>query len=133
MTPLGRRRALAGGAAAAAAAVAVGHELAAVTSLHHPRSAVAVVLMALVAAALVWIVPRLPSAAAALGAGVGAGGSLANLAGALAWSEGVPDPLVLGGAAFNLADVFLLAGDALMLAAAGVYALRHRRELLRPL
>ena len=54
----------------------------------------------------------------------------------LAWSEGVPDPLVVAGArygvAFNLADVFALGGDALLLSAAVLYAMRNRGRLREP-
>jgi lipoprotein signal peptidase len=51
----------------------------------------------------------------------------------LVWHGDVPDPLVLRGwIAFNLADVFVLAGDALLLSAAVVYALRNRTRLRLP-
>ena len=46
-------------------------------------------------AALVLLVPRLPSNAAAVGAGVACGGALGNLVSLLAWSQGVPDPFVV--------------------------------------
>jgi lipoprotein signal peptidase len=67
-----------------------------------------------------------------LGAGIAAGGALGNLVSALAWRAGVPDPLVLRDVAFNLADLFVLAGDALLLASAAVYALRNRDRLRQP-
>jgi lipoprotein signal peptidase len=83
--------------------------------------------------ALVALVPRLPSSAAALGAGLAAGGALGNLVSVLAWSEGVPDPIVLTGArygiAFNLADVFAVVGDAMLLSATVLYGLRNRPRL----
>ena len=51
----------------------------------------------------------------------------------LAWSQGVPDPLVVAGAthgiAFNLADLFALAGDALLLSSVVVLGLRERDRL----
>jgi lipoprotein signal peptidase len=79
------------------------------------------------------LVPRIPSKAAALGAGIACGGALGNLVSLLAWSQGVPDPLVLVGPthalAFNLADLFALAGDALLVSAAVLYGLRHREQL----
>ena len=48
------------------------------------------------------------------------------------WSQGVPDPLVIGrtsGVAFNLADLFALSGDMLLLSAVAVHGVRHRHEL----
>ena len=92
--------------------------------------------MAGLVAALVVLVPRIPSNAAALGAGIACGGALGNLVSLLAWSQGVPDPLVLAGEthglAFNLADLFALAGDALLLSAAVVHGVRHRETLREP-
>ena len=85
--------------------------------------------MALVAVGLVAVVPRIRSLPVVLGAGIAAGGALGNLVSALTWGAGVPDPLVLGTIAFNLADVFVLAGDALLLTSAAVYALRNRHFL----
>jgi hypothetical protein len=45
----------------------------------------------------------------------------------------VPDPLVLAGEtqglAFNLADLFALSGDVLLLSAAVVHGIRHRERL----
>ena len=83
--------------------------------------------------ALVLLVPRVPSTAAALGAGIACGGALGNLVSLLAWSQGVPDPLVVTGAshglAFNLADLFAVVGDALLLSAVVVYGLRQRGRL----
>jgi hypothetical protein len=58
---------------------------------------------------------------------------LGNLVSLLAWSQGVPDPLVVAGAthglAFNLADLFALLGDALLLSAVVVYGVRQRGKL----
>ncbi len=106
-------------------------------ALHHPRSAGAIALMAAVALGLLAIVPHVPSWPVSLGAGVAAGGALGNLvSGIVWWSRGVPDPIVVrgaaGGVAFNLADVFLLVGDALLLSAAAVHALRNRERLRHP-
>lgn len=123
------RRTLAAGTAAAVAAVDLLDKVVAGNPFYHVRSAGAVLLMALVAIGLVAIVPRLPSTTAAVGAGVAAGGAVGNLVGALAWAQGVPDPIVAGGIAFNLADVSVLVGDALLLAATAVHAVRHRAWL----
>jgi hypothetical protein len=48
----------------------------------------------------------------------------------------VPDPLIVTSGvhavAFNLADLFALAGDALLLSAVAVYGLRNRGRLAEP-
>jgi lipoprotein signal peptidase len=97
---------------------------------HHDRTPFAAFVMVAIVAGLVLLVPRIPSNAAALGAGIACGGALGNFFSLLAWSQGVPDPLVLAGAthgvAFNLADVFALGGDALLLSAAAAYGMRNR-------
>jgi lipoprotein signal peptidase len=105
-------------------------------ALHHPRSAGAIAFMGLVALGLLVVVPRLPSTAVVLGTGVAAGGAIGNFVSGIAWRNGVPDPLVLhgaaGGIAFNVADVCVLAGDALLLSAAALHALRNRGRLRQP-
>jgi lipoprotein signal peptidase len=45
----------------------------------------------------------------------------------------VPDPLVRGGVAFNLADVAIAAGDALLLAAALLHGWTNRARLREPI
>ena len=79
------------------------------------------------------LVPRLPSTAAAVGAGVACGGALGNLVSLLAWTQGVPDPFVIAGAthglAFNLADLFAVSGDALLLSAVILYGMQQRARL----
>ena len=106
-------------------------------AFHHPRSDFAILLSLGLAASLVALVPRLPSATAAVAAGVGAGGAVGNSLGAIGWSSGVPDPLVVslgpGIMAFNLADVFALSGAAMLVVTAGLYALRHADALRQPL
>jgi len=86
--------------------------------------------------ALVVLVPRLPSNAAAIGAGIACGGALGNLVSLLAWSQGVPDPLVVTGAthglAFNLADVFAVGGDSILLSVVILLGLRRRAALREP-
>ena len=128
-----RRRALLVAAAGVVAGVDLAHKAAVPATYHHLRSPLVAVVAAGVIALLVALVPRLPSSAASLGAGLAAGGALGNLVSVLAWSDGVPDPLVVTGArygiAFNLADVFALGGDALLLSAAVVCALRNRARL----
>ena len=112
------------------------HKTAVTAELYHPRSPfVAVFLIALVAALIV-VVPRLPSNAATIGAGIVCGGALGNLVSIFAWSQGVPDPLLFVTdthvLAFNLADVFAVVGDVLLLSAAILHGLRKRAQLRRP-
>jgi Signal peptidase (SPase) II len=127
------RRTAAAAAAGAAAAADLGHKALAGSALHHLRSPAALLLMALVAAGLLLLVPRIPSIWIALGAGVAAGGALGNLVSALVWRAGVPDPIVVrganGGIAFNLADVFVLAGIVLETVASLRLAIRYRHLL----
>jgi lipoprotein signal peptidase len=111
----------------------LGQKLIGETGFHHERSLGSLLVMAGVAIALVVVVPRMHSLPVVLGAGIAAGGAVGNLLSALAWGAGVPDPLVLGDVAFNLADLFVLAGDALLLTSAAVYALRNRDRLRQPL
>lgn len=98
----------------------------------HPRGVVYVAGALVLAAALVVLVPHVPSAALSLGAGVATAGAVGNLAAALAWRDGVPNPIVAGGVAFNLADVFAAAGAAALVVGTVVFALRHRDRLREP-
>lgn len=131
-----RRRLLLVTTAVLVAVADLGYKAAVDAPYHHLRSKAVVGIAAVVIVALTALVPRLPSRAAAIGAGLAAGGALGNLVSVLAWSEGVPDPLVVAGArygvAFNLADVFALGGDAVLLAAAALYAMRNRGRLRQP-
>jgi lipoprotein signal peptidase len=128
-----RRRTLLIGTACVVAAVDLSYKASVSTPYHHLRSLGVAWLAAGVIVTLVALVPRLPSSAASVGAGLAAGGALGNLVSVLAWSEGVPDPLVVAGSrygvAFNLADVFALAGDAVLLSAALLYGVRNRVHL----
>ena len=124
------------GAALTAAAVDLAQKALAGPTLHHLRSPAALLLMAAVAVGLLLLVPRIPSTAVVVGGGIAAGGAIGNLASALVWSAGVPDPIVvrgsIGGIAFNLADVFVLAGDMLLVSAAAIHGLRNRQRLREP-
>jgi len=110
------------------AAIDLVHKSFAATEFHHARTSFVAVMMGVVIAALVVLVPRVPSNAAAVGAGIACGGALGNLI-----SQGVPDPLVVAGhtrgLAFNLADLFAIAGDALLLSAVVLHGIRHRARL----
>ncbi len=131
MTSVRRRRAITFSAALTVICVALTHELLAPTPFHHARSAGVFVIAAIIAVGLIGLAPRVPSLGVALGAGIAAGGALATLVSGLAW-DGVPDPIVGGGIAFNLSDLAIGTGDLLLVTAALVHAWTHRRELGRP-
>jgi len=126
----GRRRTAIAVALAVLAAVVV-HDALAPTRFEHHRSPVTLVVAGLLAAALLALAPRVRSRGIVLGAGVAAGGALATFVSGLAWG-GVPDPLVRGGVAFNLADVAIAAGDALLLGAALLHVWTNRTRLREP-
>jgi lipoprotein signal peptidase len=127
-----RRHALAGTAALVVLGVDLVHEALAPTQFHHVRPAGVFVLAILIAAALLAVAPRVPSLGVALGAGIAAGGALGTAVSGFGWN-GVPDPLVSGGIAFNLSDVAIGVGDALLIASVLVYAWAHRSALREPL
>jgi lipoprotein signal peptidase len=109
------------------------HKSIATAEFHHARTPFVTLVMAGLIVALVVVVPHVPSNAAAIGAGIACGGALGNLISLLAWAQGVPDPLVVAGTmhglAFNLADLFAVAGDALLLSAVALYGVRNRARL----
>jgi lipoprotein signal peptidase len=115
------------------AAIDLAHKSFTHAEFHHARTPFIALIMAAVITALVVLVPRVPSNAAACGAGIACGGALGNFISLLAWSQGVPDPLVVSGTqyglAFNLADLFALTGDTLLLSAVVLYGIRHRARL----
>lgn len=115
------------------AAIDLAHKSFTHAEFHHARTPFIALIMAAVITALVVLVPRVPSNAAACGAGIACGGALGNFISLLAWSQGVPDPLVISGTqyglAFNLADLFAITGDTLLLSAVVLYGIRHRARL----
>jgi len=127
------RRTLLVGIAVSFAATDLVHKSFAAAEFHHARTPFVSVIIATVIAALVVLVPRVPSNAAACGAGIACGGALGNLVSLLAWAQGVPDPLVVSGTpygvAFNLADLFAITGDALLLSAVVLHGIRNRARL----
>jgi lipoprotein signal peptidase len=112
------------------------HKASTSSELYHPRSPFVALVLAALVAAMILLVPRLPSNAASIGAGIVCGGALGNLVSIFAWSQGVPDPLMIISEthvlAFNLADVFAVIGDVLLLSAATLHGLRKRARLRRP-
>jgi lipoprotein signal peptidase len=129
------RRAVLGGTAVSFACADLVHKALARADYHHARAPLTAFVIAGVIVALVVLVPRISSNVAAVGAGIACGGALGNLVSLLAWRQGVPDPLVIGrttGVAFNLADLFAVLGDALLLSAVAVHGVRHRHRLREP-
>ena len=92
----------------------------------------------LLAAALVIgcvVLTRVPSNGVVASAGLLAGGALGNLSSSLFWDSGIPNPILMGEStivAFNLADVFTLAGICSLMVALIVVTVRHREQLLPP-
>jgi lipoprotein signal peptidase len=123
----GRRRVAVAAAVAVVGATLVTDALGG-ASVRHVRSAAVLALAAVLAVALLVLAPRVRSWPVALGAGIAAGGAAATAIGGLAWG-GVPDPLVGGGIAFNVADVAIAAGDALLVAGALAHAWSNRHRL----
>lgn len=115
------------------AAVDLLHKSFTTAEFHHARTPYVTIVIGALITALVILVPRLPSNVAAVGAGVACGGALGNLVSLLAWAQGVPDPFVVVGAthglAFNLADLFAVSGDSLLLSAVVLLGLQRRSAL----
>ncbi len=99
----------------------------------HPRGAGYVVLAALLTGLLVHVVPRVPSRLLAVAGGVAAAGAFGNLVSALAWRGGVPNPIVAGAFAFNIADVCAVAGAAALVLGCALFALRNTSLLRQPI
>ena len=103
--------------------------------LAHDRSALYAA--GITAAALVWAtgVVLTRSASIAVAGGILLGGGAGNLASLALWPSvpGVPNPLVAADAvAFNLADVAVAVGLALLLLTTVVYGARNRARLSEP-
>jgi lipoprotein signal peptidase len=126
------RRSTALAVALAVLAAVIIHDALAPTRFHHHRSPATLLFAGLLATALLTLAPRIRSYGIVLGAGIAAGGALATFVAGLAWG-GVPDPLVHGGIAFNLADVAIAAGDGLLLVAALLHAWTNRAHLREPI
>jgi uncharacterized membrane protein (DUF4010 family) len=90
----------------------------------HAWSVLTFVLLVIVVALTV-----LPSRLAALAAGLVAGGILGNLTSALVRGGRIPNPLVVGNLAFNVGDVFVIAGVPLLMVALVRVAIGHRERI----
>jgi hypothetical protein len=97
---------------------------------YHQRSyAWSVSAISLLAVVLALVVLR--SRLVAIAAGIVAGGILGNLVSAHGHGGEVPNPLTLGTVAFNLADVFVLAGIPLLVVALARIAIKSRDTIDR--
>ena len=96
----------------------------------HDRSAMYALVLA---AALLWAVALVAvrSPLLALAGGVVAGGAAGNVLSLALW-PGVPDPLVSGALAFNLADVAALAGGLVLVPLAVLALMARGADLRRP-
>ena len=117
--------------ALAFAVVDLAHKAAAEPVYFHKRSAAYPAYVGVVLAAWVAAILATRSVSIAVGGGVLAGGAAGNVVSLAVW-PGVPNPILVDTVAFNLADVFVVAGFALTAAAILVFALRNRERLRRP-
>jgi lipoprotein signal peptidase len=119
------------------AAIDLVHKSVVYAQFHHARTPYVTLLMGALILALVILVPRLPSNVAAVGAGIACGGALGNLVSLLLWAQGVPDPFVIEGTthglAFNLADLFAVGGDSVLLSVVVLLGLQRRAALREPI
>jgi lipoprotein signal peptidase len=98
----------------------------------HPRGVVYMLVAAALTAFLVLFVPRVPSRALAVAGGIAAAGAFGNLVSALAWRGGIPNPIVVGEVAFNVADLCAVGGAIALVVGAVVFALRNPALLRQP-
>ena len=102
--------------------------------LAHERSALYVAVV--VTASVFWAgaIARIGSGSISLAGGVVLGGAAGNLVSIALWPSlaGVPDPIVAGDVAFNLADLAVGVGFVLLLPATAVFALQNRERLFEP-
>jgi lipoprotein signal peptidase len=100
----------------------------------HPRGAGYVVIAAALTVFLVVFVPRVPSRSLAVAGGVAAAGAFGNLVSALAWrGGGVPNPIVVGEVAFNVADLCAVGGAVALVIGCALFALRNSALLRQPI
>lgn len=130
--PVPERRRLLGGVALLLTALDLGQKASAPVN-GHPRGAGYALVAAALTVLLVLFVPRAPSRVLAVAGGVAAAGALGNLVSVLAWRGGIPNPIVAGGLAFNVADVCAVTGAAGLVVGAAVFALRNPALLRQPI
>ena len=103
-------------------------------AFHHRSGAWVILSIALLIGAV--LLALVPSRLVAVAAGVLSGGALGNLVSARWDGNWVPNPLVIDpyghGFAFNLADVFFILGNLLLMSALLVFTVRQRERLAAP-
>jgi lipoprotein signal peptidase len=104
------------------------------TVLAHDRSGLYVVGVAAASALWAGALTLTRSGPIMFTGGLVLGGAAGNLASIALWPSvpGVPDPIVAGGVAFNVADVAVMAGFTLLIPATLVFAVRNRARLFEP-
>jgi lipoprotein signal peptidase len=100
----------------------------------HPRTALYVLGVAVVSALWVGAILLTRSTSIAAAGGVLAGGAFGNVASLALWPSvsGVPNPLLAGDVAFNVADVSVAVGVVLIVLATAVFATQNRERLREP-
>lgn len=113
------------------AAIDLAHKASVDAAHFHARSPVYVLLV--LGLGSVWAAAILAtrSLSLAFAGGILAGGALGNLVSLALWPR-VPNPIDLEAIVFNLADLFVVAGLLLTLAATLVFAARNRERLSEP-
>jgi lipoprotein signal peptidase len=103
--------------------------------LAHDRSALYGAGVASASVVWAWAVSLTHSSSIAVAGGVMLGGAAGNLVSIALWPSlpGVPDPIVTGSVAFNIADVAVVVGLASLFPATLVFAVRNRERLFEPL
>jgi hypothetical protein len=99
----------------------------------HARGVLYLLVATAITAVLVLFVPRVPSRALAVAGGVAAAGAFGNLVSALVWRGGIPNPIVVGDLAFNVADLCAVTGAIALVPGAVLFALRHPALLRQPI
>ncbi len=100
----------------------------------HPRSSFYVVVVAVVSTLWVGAILLTRSTSIAAAGGVLLGGATGNVLSLGLWPsiQGVPNPLLAGDVAFNVADLAVAAGVVLLLATTVVFAACNRTQLREP-
>jgi lipoprotein signal peptidase len=119
------------GAALVIATVDLAHKASAGPVFVHERSASYAAGLGLLSFGWTVAVVLLRSPSIALAAGFLVGGAVGNGL-SLAFWPGVPNPLVAGQLAFNVADLSAALGLVLFMAAVVVFAMRNRERLFEP-